>query len=80
MYQSIPAVEPEVVEPKSIDEMEATGIQRLYMFVPLMDISRWEHHGYHRAHTVDNCTCQGIAICCMYHKESWDEWFNGDTP
>lgn len=80
MYPSIPYVEPDIQEPQSISEMEETGISQLYIFVPLTDIMSWEPHGYHRAHTVDNCTNKaGLANCCMYHKELWEEWYQANA-
>ncbi len=78
MYPSIPYVATEITEPECIHEMEEAAVR--YLFVPLMDITFWEHQGYHRAHTVDNCLMAEIAMCCMYEKMSWEEWISIKDP
>ena len=79
MYPGIPAVEPHEIEPDSIEALEEAAVR--YMYVPITDITFWEHQGYSRAHTVDNCTnTAGIAICCMYDAIGWKEWVGIDTP
>ncbi len=78
MYPSIPSVATEIEEPICTVDMEEAGVR--YLYIPITDILFWEHQGYSRAHTVDNCTDQGgLALCCMYHKSTWGAWCQIDA-
>jgi hypothetical protein len=73
MYNSIPSVDANI-EPNSISQLEMSGVR--WHFVPLLDLKHWEEHGYTRAHQVDSCTCEGIAMLCVYEKAGWKVWID----
>jgi len=73
MYNSIPSVETHI-EPNSISQLEISGVR--WHFVPLLDLKFWEQQGYERAHQVDVCTCEDIAMLCVFDSKGWKLWID----